>query len=424
VSRAASGLFELLSQHGVSEKGARLYLAACRGGPQTASELARLAAVDRVEAYRVLKQLTAEGLLTATGTSPLRFLAIPPSELVDRWIRRANERVRDLEQNRARILAAWEEERDEVDGHDPRKFTVLDGRASIRRFLARRCGAAEKEILLTGGSSWLGGLTDAGVDRVFREAAKRGVKVRVVTEVTGPELAVAKHFAGFADLRHSNMPISSRAAIIDRTGVLLYVSGEEGLGPSGEEQVALWSTAPAFVQLAREYHRRLWAPATRPEERFVELEQPPSALLPVVAGKESMPFQRLKEITKLGMRASGVRELRLRLPELIEAIARQLGREVADEVEGRTPEEVSRSLAQYYATHTMGRLTVVRDRPLTLKVTGCFACTAESPEIGRVMCPELLRSVLEARLGQHWEVSKPDPTKHAARGCVFVATAA
>jgi len=57
-------------------------------------------------------------------------------------------------------------------------------------------------------------------------------------------------------------------------------------------------------------------------------------------------------------------------------------------------------------------------------VTGCFACTGDSPEIGRVMCPELLRTILEARLGQRWEVSKPDPTKHASRGCVFTATPA
>ncbi len=418
-----SGLFELLTEHGVSEKGARLYLAACRGGPETASELARRAAVHRVEAYRVLKQLAADGLLSITGTSPQRFVATPPSELVDSWIHRANARVHHLESNRARILADWEEARSEVDGHDPRKFAVLDGRATIRRFLGRRLGAAEREILLTGAGSWLAGLTDAGIDRTVRDAAGRGVKVRVVTDVTPPDLPVAKHFAGFSELRHATTPISSRAAIVDRSGVLLYVSGEDGLGRSVEAQVALWSIDPAFVQLARDYHKRLWGPATRSEERFVELEHPPSAVLPVVAGRDSVPFQRLKEVTRLGMRAAGVRELHLRLPELIEAIARQLGREVADEVEGRTPEEVARSLAQYYATHTMGRMEVVRGKPLTLRVTGCFACTEDSPEIGRVLCPRLLRSVLEARLGDHWEVSKPDPTKHAARGCLFVATA-
>jgi hypothetical protein len=250
------------------------------------------------------------------------------------------------------------------------------------------------------------------------------VKVRVVTEVLPQNLVEAKHFSGFSELRHSSHPVASRAIVIDRLGSLVYVSSEDGLGRSGGEQVALWSSAPMFLRLTRDYHRRLWTPATRAETRFVELETPPEAVLPVVSGKEAVPFSRLKEVAKLGMRASGVREFHLHLPDLIETIARQLGREIAEKIDGRTSEEVARALGLYYETHTMGHLTTVRERPLTLRVTGCFACTGDSPEIGRVMCPELLRTILETRLGQRWEVSKPDPTKHASRGCLFTASPA
>jgi len=408
----------------VPSKGARLYLAACRSGAQTASELARLSAVNRVEAYRIIKQLVADGLLTATGSRPQRFAALAPDALVDQWIRRASDRLHRLEQDRSKVLSDWEEGRTELEERDPRKFAVLENRETIRRFLRKRIGLAERQILLSASGPWLSGLIDGGVDRSLREASARGVKVRIVTEVHPLNLGEAKHFAGFSELRHATGPIANRAVVLDRAGALVYVSGEEGLGRTGEEQVALWSSAPTFVQNARDYHRRLWAPAIRAEARFVDLESPPTAVLPVVAGRESVPFQRLKEVAKLGMRASGVREFRLHLPELIDVIALQLGREIAKEVDGRTPEEVARSLARYYATHTMGQLGIVKEKPLTLQVTGCFACTQDSPEIGRVMCPQLLRSILETRLGQRWEVSKPDPTKHAARGCVFTATAA
>ena len=406
------------------EKGGRVYLAACRAGPQTASELARLSAVSRVEAYRLIKQLSADGLLHSTGGRPMRFAAVPPDELLDRWIRHASERVRRLEQDRGKILTDWEDVRTEFDDGDPRKFAVLEGRETIHRFLVKRLGTAEHKILLTASGSSLPRVIDAGTDRALREAKERGVKVRIVTEVFPQNLVDAKHLAAFAELRHSAGPVMNRSVVIDRTGALAYVSGEEGFGRSGEEQVALWSSAPMFVQLARDYHRRLWAPAEKADARFVDLENPTSAIIPVVQGKESEPFQRLKEIAKLGMRATGVREFHFELPELIETIAKQLGRQIADEVEGDTPQAVTRSLSNYYETHTMGHLKVVRDRPLTLQVTGCFACTSDSPEIGRVMCPQLMRTVLEARLGQRWEVSKPDPTKHASRGCLFTATPA
>lgn len=416
-----SGLLELLSQHGVPEKGARVYLAACRTGAMTASELARVSAVNRVEAYRFIKQLTAEGLLRATGGRPQRFEALAPDDLIDRWIHGASERLRQLEKDRDRVLADWEEGRDEFDERDPRKFAVLEGKEAIRRLLAKRIGASDHQILVSASGRALSRFVDLGLDRAFREASGRGVKVRVVTEVNPQNLVEAKHFVGFSDLRHSISPVGNRAVVFDRLGALVYVSSEDGLGRSGEEQVALWSSSPMFIRLACDYHRRLWTPATRAETRFVDLENPPEAVLPVVAGKESVPFQRLKEVAKLGMRASGVREFHLNLPDLIETIARQLGREIAEKIDGRTPQEVARALGVYYETQTMGHLAMVRDRPLTLRVTGCFACTSESPEIGRVMCPQLLRTVLETRLGQHWEVSKPDPTKHASRGCVFTA---
>ena len=390
----------------------------------TASELARISAVNRVEAYRLIKQLSSEGLLRATGSRPQRFEALPPDDLVDRWIQRASERLRQLEKDRDRILAEWEEGRDVFDERDPRKFAVLEGKEAIRRFLLKRIGTADHQILVSASGRALSRFVDLGLDRAFREASSRGVKVRVVTEVLPQNLVEAKHFSGFSELRHSNSPVANRAVVFDRLGSLVYVSSEDGLGRSGEEQVALWSSAPMFIRLARDYHHRLWTPATRAETRFVELENPPEAVLPVISGKEAIPFQRLKEVAKLGMRASGVREFRLHLPELIETIARQLGREIADQIEGRTPEEIARFLAQYYETHTMGHFAIVRERPLTFRVTGCFACTSDSPEIGRVMCPQLLRTVLETRLGQRWEVSKPDPTKHASRGCLFTATPA
>lgn len=421
MKRPGGGLLELLGEHGIPEKAARVYLAACRAGPQTASELARLSAVNRVEAYRLINQLTTEGLLQATSSRPQRFAALSPDALVDRWIHRASDRLRQLERDRAKILRDWEDQRTEFDDGDPRKFAVLEGRETIRRFLLKRTGTAERQILLSTTGPSLSRLVEGGIDRGLREASERGVKVRIVTEVYPPNLAEAKHLAAFADLRHAGSPVTNRAVVFDRLGALVYVSGEDGFGRTGDEQVALWSSAPMFVQLARDYHRRLWTPATRAEERFVEVESPPSAILPVLSGRESVPFQRLKEIAQLGMRASGVRELRLNLPELIETIARQLGREIADQIEGRTPEEIARALGQYYETHTMGHLTTLKERPLTLRVNGCFACTSDSPEIGRVMCPQLLRAVLETRLGERWEVSKPDPTKHATRGCVFTA---
>ncbi|HEV2231595.1 MAG TPA: hypothetical protein VGS18_05370, partial [Thermoplasmata archaeon] len=116
--------------------------------------------------------------------------------------------------------------------------------------------------------------------------------------------------------------------------------------------------------------------------------------------------------------------LQIDLPEVIGTIARNLGRQMSSEIEGETPDEVARSLSEFYHRRAMGELEIVRARPLTLKVSQCFACVKQSPEIGRELCSSMLRSVFEARTGGTCEVSKPDPSRHAARGCLFSITPA
>lgn len=421
MGRSPGNLLDLLVGHGVPERGARVYLASCRQGPQTASELARATGLNRVEAYRYIRQLQDQGLLHAAGRRPMRFAALSPEALLDQWIQNAVEHVDHLREHRGRLLEDLEAVLATPDDEDPRKFAVLEGRRAAQRFLIKRIGTAEKEVLISTGGFALSAAIDGGIHRALEAAGDRGVKVRVVTDVTPATLPEAKLFAPGAEVRHAVSPVTNRVILIDRTGALVYVSGEEGLGASGDDQVAIWSTAPTFTQLARQYHQRLWASALRFEDRLVQLESPPTAVLPMAAGREDEPFQRLKEVAQLGMRTLGVRQVDLHLPELIEAVGRQIGRQVATTVRGSTPEEVARSLVDYYAKQALGQLHVVRSRPLVLKVTDCFACTSQSPEIGRVMCPVILRTVLEERLGNSWDVSKPDPRRHATRGCVFTA---
>jgi sugar-specific transcriptional regulator TrmB len=423
VGQPNGGLHGLLVEHGIPEQGARLYLALCREGPQTAAELARLSALNRPDAYRFVRQLESAGLVTSYGQRPMRFAAVPPEAVVDRWIRRAGDRFRRLEGDRDRVLSDWRESLEAPIDVDARKFTVLEGPATIHRFLIKRIGLAREEVRVAVGGFSLSRAIDGGVDRALREASERGVRIRLVTDVNSANLAEAKLFSTFSELRHANGPVSNRTVVVDRAGALIYVSGAEGLGASDSHQVALWSSASSFQRLARDYHQRIWAKSSKIERRLTELETPVGAGLPMVQGRETESFDRLREVTALGMRVAGISEMTLDVSELIGAIGRQVGREVGRSLEGDSPADVARSLQTYYDTHAMGRLTVVKDRPLTLRVSGCFGCVSQSPEVGRILCPELIKAALETRLGAGYDVSKPDPRRHAQRGCLFSVTA-
>jgi sugar-specific transcriptional regulator TrmB/predicted hydrocarbon binding protein len=422
VGRPGEALIALLGEHGIDEPAARLYLAASRHGPRSASELARLTALDRVQAYRWIKLLSEQGLMRVGGRRPMRFAAVPLPELLDRFIRGAAERLDRLRTGRERWLSDWQESLSDPQTYDGGAFSVLEGMNRIHHFLSKRIGLARREILISTAGYALAFAIQGGVDRALKQAVERGVKVRFVTEIGPGNLTEAKYFRGFTDLRQAAGPVPHRALVIDGAGAIVWVTGQQGLGESEANQVAVWSTAPRFVRLARESHRRLWARGRRADERIVEVDSPSGALLPMYREGESDALNRLTEVARLGMQATGLKVLNFDLPELIDTVARQLGREMAKELSGATPSEVAQSLVSFYDQHAMGRLTIVRENPLTLRVSGCFACTHSSPEVGRVLCPGMLRSALESRLGVHWDVSKPDPRRHATRGCLFTVT--
>ena len=415
-------LHELLLQHGIPERASRIYIAAVREGPQTASELARVTAMHRVEAYRFIKHLEVLGLLRATRDRPMRLAALPPDDLLDRWIRTATERLRRLEGDRARALEDLQAGLLDIGPSDPRKFLVLEGQEDIYRFLVRRIGTAKNEIWASIPGPALPLAISGGVNKAFRSAHDRGVRIRIITDIRPTNRAEVKLFSLFAELRHSPRPVVTRAMVIDQVGAVAYVSGPEGIGGTSTSQVAVWSNSPSFRKLAQEYFRPLWSRSVPSVRRLVELESNDHPSVPVRQGDAVEPLARLRDIATLGMRATGIEELHLDLPDLIEAVGRQLGRQIGDELEGETPEEIARSLVDYYRGHAMGRLEISRSRPLTLKVTQCFACVRQSPEVGRRLCPMVLKGAIEQKLGSGFDVSEPDPSRHASRGCLFTVT--
>ncbi|MCI4317046.1 MAG: hypothetical protein L3J96_00775, partial [Thermoplasmata archaeon] len=151
MTKSSGSLLERLVEQGIQERSARMYLAACRDGPQTARELARGSGLDRVEAYRGIRKLESAGLLRSSGGRPMRFEALPPAELVDKWIRHTGDRLKRLETDRDKLLTEWSEELTRPDVRETRKFAILEGGPTIQGWLRRQIGLARREILMVAG---------------------------------------------------------------------------------------------------------------------------------------------------------------------------------------------------------------------------------------------------------------------------------
>jgi sugar-specific transcriptional regulator TrmB len=418
MARSGAGLVRLLAERGVPERAARIYIAASREGPQTASELARMSGIHRVETYRHIQQLHEAGLLRQVGGRPMRFAALSAEELIERWIRTTSEDLRRLEAGRDHLLREFQEQIATPEANDGRKFVVMERRQVLYSFLRKQIGLARKEILLSLSPAALARFIDGGIDRELRTARQRGVKIRVITEINRGNLPDAKHFANFSEIRNTRTMPAARGVLFDRTGAVVYVTGDMRPGGDEDKLVTVWTTDPEFLNLVRVQFQGLWNHCAPSEHRIVELEEHGAASLPVRLGREVESFNRLREITQLGMQVGGLKELPFDVPEFIDTVGRQVGREIASELDGERPLEVARSLQEYYRSHNV-RFDILQPDPLLIRTDGCIACDGGSPEVGRLLCPAILRTIFEARTGGQWEVARPPTRPRSQHGHVF-----
>jgi sugar-specific transcriptional regulator TrmB len=116
----------------LSKNEAKVYLYLARHGAQKAQKIAEALDVHRTEAYKILRNLEAQGLVTRILERPMKFLAAPLENVLDSLIEGRRQRIRQLEQRRDELLSIWRSlpEPEKVSSQKE-TFQVLEGKRQI-----------------------------------------------------------------------------------------------------------------------------------------------------------------------------------------------------------------------------------------------------------------------------------------------------
>jgi sugar-specific transcriptional regulator TrmB len=150
VNRVDNQLVSTLSDLGLTNYEARVYLALTRRGSSTAAESARIAEIPRQRIHDVLASLVTRGLASARPGQVTKYVATPPAEAVERLVSDHRQRLQQLERE-SRVLAesltpAFESGQEHT---DPLEYieVLRDRRAINQRFGELQAGI-EREILV------------------------------------------------------------------------------------------------------------------------------------------------------------------------------------------------------------------------------------------------------------------------------------
>lgn len=238
-------VLDALRQIGLNLYERKLWVALLSRGTSTAGELSFLAKVPHSRTYDVLESLAEKGFVTIQTTKPLKYMAVPPKEALDRAKKKLKEKM-DITVDRitklqsSAILKELEKlYKTGVKMIEPGEMTgALKGRDAFHQQLETIFKNAKNEISIFTTSK---GLLDLNMvhSEFLKKAAERGVKIRIAAPIGKEASSVLNNLKQFAEIRKlDKIGIEGRFVVADGSHVVMALTDEE-VHPT--QDFALWS---------------------------------------------------------------------------------------------------------------------------------------------------------------------------------------
>ncbi len=265
-----------------------------RGG---ASEIARNAKVNRAETYRVLKKLQRLGLVEVYLARPKQFNPVYPVKALSNLLAHMKERITKL-MNIKKEIGHWlisimgKTSMPEVGGV---RFQVIDDRNRIYDKVREMFRRAEDGISVVLSKVELPRIIRRGLDDILRSCARKGVKIKIITEIDEHNLRGVKALLNFCEIRHYD-DISFHIVLIDKREIIL---GAANMGyPRGNmKKTNLWTNSPSLINALQVFFDQLWHDAMNAQDKnkLLKTRKPAKNADVIKHENYNLSFPRLKK---------------------------------------------------------------------------------------------------------------------------------
>jgi sugar-specific transcriptional regulator TrmB len=227
----------------------KIWTALLSRGVSTAGELSDIADVPRSRSYDVLESLEKKGFVVMKLGKPIKYLAVPPQEVLERVKKNVKEDAKN------RIGRLEELKGTEVIGElnalhsqgvelvEPADLSgSLRGRHNLYNHLELTIRNAEKNVtLMTTTQGFIRKIE--GLKPTFEKIKKRGVKIRIAAPITKDAMSAVKDIKGIAEVR--NTESKARFCIVDGKEIVFMVLDDKEVHPTYD--VGIWVNTPFFA---------------------------------------------------------------------------------------------------------------------------------------------------------------------------------
>ncbi len=268
-----SFLNKLRRSFGLNLYEVRLWTAILSRGVSTAGELSDISDVPRSRTYDVLESLERKGFVIVKPEKPIKYMAIPPSEVLDR----VHSKIRTkLISHSEQVLKLKDSEiMNELvnlysQGIEPMQITdfsgALKGRHNIYDQISYALKEAEESVNLVTSEEGLMRKLKTLKPLIERTVA-RGVKIRILAPVAAESQKILKSFGEKIEFK-INDSLRGRFCLVDKKHVIFMLTDDEEVHPSYD--MGFWINSSYFANTMNNMFNSVWDSSTGTEGSLAE----------------------------------------------------------------------------------------------------------------------------------------------------------
>ena len=250
-----------LRDFGLNTYESKLWTALLSRGISTAGELSDIANVPRSRSYDVLESLEKKGFIIMKIGKPIKYIAVPPSEVLERVKRKIEE---DTEKQINMISSIETSDVLEelnllhnqgVELVDPIDMSgSLKGRNNLYNHVEAMINSAEKTVSIMTTSQGLIRQSEF-FKKAFEKAKRKGVKIRIAAPLNKETKRAVKELEKYAEIRHAGD--KSRFCVVDGKQVTFMLLDDIKVHPTYDAGV--WVNTPLFANTLETFFNNVWS---------------------------------------------------------------------------------------------------------------------------------------------------------------------
>lgn len=250
-----------LKDFGLNTYESKLWTALLSRGVSTAGELSDIANVPRSRSYDVLESLEKKGFIIMKIGKPIKYIAVPPTEVVDRVKKMVKEnadeqaKMLDSVQSSEIITELEALHKQGVELVEPTDLSgALKGRASLYNQIEAMVKGAKKSVVIM--------TTAEGLVRKYenmrtalKKAKERGVKIRIAAPLTKETEKIVDELGQMAEIRNISS-IKSRFCIADEKELVFMLLNDDDVHPTYD--AGIWVNTNFFASSLQKFFDNEW----------------------------------------------------------------------------------------------------------------------------------------------------------------------